>query len=232
MFKLLLVDDDKEVLSINMRYFMKEGYSVKATTGGLSALKLIPEFNPDCIVLDVMLPGLNGFAVCEKIREFTDVPVIFLTGKTEEDDKITGFEAGADDYLVKPYSLRELNARIQALIKRYHIHKTSKTTTTKLNFSPLTLDITTHKAYYNDEEIPLSSREYQLLFYLASRAGETVTFEELGKSMFTSSTENDRRTVMVTASRLRHKLESYVGLTNVIQSVWSKGYVFTLSNKE
>lgn len=230
MANLLLIDDDKEVLSINMRYFHKEGYTVKATTGGISALKLIPEFIPDCIVLDIMMPGMDGYTVCKKIRELTDAPIIFLTGKSDEEDKIRGFEAGADDYLVKPYSLRELNARIQAMLKRYS--NTKKPSPTMLDFSPLSLDIATHKAYYNDEEIPLSSREYELLYYLASRPDEIVTFEELGNAMFASSTDSDRRTVMVTASRLRKKMENYVGLVDVIRTVWSKGYKFSVSNED
>lgn len=228
---LLLIDDDKEVLTINMRYFQKEGYTVKATTGGNSALKLIPDFQPDCIVLDVMMPNMDGFTVCEKIKELSDAPIIFLTGKTEEDDKIKGLLLGADDYMIKPYSLRELSARIQVLIRRYSAVKTA-TPSNILSFPPLSLDIASHKAYYNEEEILLSSREYELLYYLASKPGTTVTFEELGEAMFSTYTESDRRTVMVTASRLRKKLDLYVGLADMIDTVWSKGYKFNAKYKE
>ncbi len=231
MSNLLLIDDDKEVLTINMRYFQKEGYTVKATTGGNSALKLIPDFKPDCIVLDVMMPNMDGFTVCEKIKELSDAPIIFLTGKTEEDDKIKGLLLGADDYMIKPYSLRELSARIQVLIRRYGAVKTA-TPSNILSFPPLSLDIASHKAYYNEEEILLSSREYELLFYLASKPGTTVTFEELGEAMFSTYTESDRRTVMVTASRLRKKLDLYVGLADMIDTVWSKGYKFNAKYKE
>lgn len=225
MAKLLLIDDDKEVLTINMKYFRNEGYEVKATTGATVGLRLIEEFQPDCIILDIMMPKMDGFSACSEIKKITNAPIIFLTGKTEEDDKIKGLLLGADDYMIKPYSLRELSARVQVLIRRCSA-SASAPVLNRLDFPPLSLDIARRKAYYNEEEIQLSNREYELLYYLASKPNEIVSFQELTEIMFGSYSDSDRRTVMVTASRLRKKMELYTGLADLIETAWGKGYQF------
>ena len=117
--KLLLIDDDKEVLKINAKYFIQDGYTVKAATNARTAYKLLKDYTPDCIVLDVMMPGIDGFKACTELKKLCQAPVIFLTGRDSEDDKVQGLLLGADDYMIKPYSLRELSARIQVLIRRY-----------------------------------------------------------------------------------------------------------------
>ena len=119
MSTLLLIDDDDEVLSINCKYLSGEDYSVYTASNPTDALKLICQISPDCIILDIMMPQADGYQVCKKIRTFSDVPIIFLTGKSSEDDKINGLLTGADDYMVKPYSLRELRARIDVLLRRF-----------------------------------------------------------------------------------------------------------------
>ena len=116
--KLLLIDDDKEVLKINAKYFIQDGYTVKAATNARTAYKLLKDYTPDCIVLDVMMPGIDGFKACTELKKLCQAPVIFLTGRDSEDDKVQGLLLGADDYMIKPYSLRELSARIQVLIRR------------------------------------------------------------------------------------------------------------------
>lgn len=228
MSKILLIDDDKEILTINMRYLQDEGHQVKAATGANTGLRLVSEFQPDCIVLDVMMPNIDGFTACQKIKEITDAPVIFLSGRTDEDDKIKGLLLGADDYMIKPYSLKELSTRIQVLIRRFSA--TSKTSDNIMSFPPLSINTSERKAYYNDEEIPLTGREYDLLVMLASKPNTTITFEEIGKQLFEVYTEADRRTVTVSASRLRKKLDEYVGLSNFIETVWSQGYLFHYSD--
>lgn len=223
MSKLLLVDDDTEVLSLNKQYFQKMGYEVKIATNAKSGFHIIKNFNPDCIVLDVMMPGIDGFQAARKIVELTNAPFIFLTGKASKIEKLKGFHLGADDYLVKPYSLQELSARINVILRRYH-HLVSSTT---IKYSPLSIDLVHHKAFYNQEQIPLSNREYELLFHLVSNPNTTLTFEDLGKLLWGTYTNSDRRSIMVIVSRLRKKLEAYIGLSNFITTLWSEGYQFT-----
>lgn len=226
---LLLIDDDKEVLSINMRYLIKEGYHVKAATNALSGIKILKEYKPDCIVLDVMMPGVDGFVACKKFKSLTKAPIIFLTGCSFEEDKIKGLLLGADDYIVKPYSLRELSARIQVQIRRSLQTAADKTS---ISYPPLYLDIVKHKAYHNSDEIYLSNREYELLYLLASRPNEIITFDDIGKTFWGECSEADRRTIMVTASRLRKKLEDYIGMAELIETVWSRGYKFVANYQE
>lgn len=224
MSKLLLIDDDKEVLTINAKFFRNLNYTVKICSNAITALKHIEEYNPDCIILDVMMPQMDGFQACEKIRQISNAPIIFLTGKDTEDDKIQGLLLGADDYMIKPYSLRELEVRIQVLIRRYQgFHPQDNTT---LSYPPLTLQIVQHKAFYCEEEILLSNKEYELLFLLASNPNKVFTFEEIGNTIWGEYFESSRKTIMVTASRLRKKLEAYPEIENYIETVWSKGYKF------
>lgn len=222
---LLLIDDDKEVLTINSKYFKQLNYEVKAVTNARSALTLLKSYSPDCIVMDVMMPGMDGFKACTKIKEICSAPIIFLTGKDTEDDKIQGLLLGADDYMIKPYSLRELEVRIQVLIRRYQNIPVSDKANI-LEYPPLRLDLTKHKAYYEEEEISLSNKEYDLLYLLAASPNRVFTFEEIGNAIWNNYLESDRKTIMVTASRLRKKLDTYPGLSRFIETVWSQGYQF------
>jgi len=228
MSRVLLIDDDTEVLAVNQKYFMKEGYEVKTATSAASGIEVLKAFQADCIVLDVMMPGIDGFKAYEKIKTLTMAPVIFLTGRASEDDKINGLLLGANDYIIKPYSLRELSARIQVQIRR---SQGSISDATKISYPPLLLDLAIHKAFYNEEEIPLSNREYELLYLLVFRPNETVTYKDIGSSMWGLYSETDRRTIMVTASRLRKKFDNYVGLSEFIETVWSKGYKFVVNSR-
>lgn len=231
MTKLLLIDDDKEVLSVNAKYFSKNSYEVKYAENAINGLKILKEWKADCILLDIMMPGMDGFEACKRIRKITDAPVIILSGKTAEDDKINGLMFGADDYVIKPYSLRELNARIQVQIRRSAKAAEAESSSHTLSYPPITLDLVMHKAYYNDEEMALANREYELLYILMSKPNTPVTFQEIGEELFGSYVDTDRRTIMVTASRLRKKLQSFDDITNVVETVWSKGYLFRTQNR-
>ena len=218
MSNILFIDDDRDILDINLKYFTKEGYTVKTTSRPEETFQLIKGFQPDCIILDVMMPGVNGFELCKRIRTLSTAPIIFLSGRTTENDKVRGLKLGGDDYVIKPYSFRELSARIQVQLRRCKERM--------ISHPPLSLDLTHHKAYYKEEEIILSNREYELLYLLMSNANQLVTFEAIGRYLWNAYTENDRQTIIVVASRLRKKLELYEGLTNIIETVWSKGYTF------
>lgn len=229
MYKILLIDDDAEVLEINKKFLMKEGYQVAVSTSASKAIPVIKKYPCDCIILDVMMPELNGFDACAKLRTFTDTPIIFLTGKSSEEDRINGLLLGADDYIVKPFSLKELSLRIQALMRRRQSVQLSTQTTglsSRLSFPPLVIDTLEHKVYCNEEEIPLSNREFSLLQLLASNPGKTITFEEIGTKIWGTYVEADRRSIMVNTSRLRKKLEVWQELDGIIETVWSEGYRF------
>ena len=225
MKQLLLIDDDNEVLALNKKFLEKEGFEVHTTSKPRQGVELAKKLSPDCILLDVMMPEMNGFEVCNEIRKFSQVPIVFLTGKGEEEDKINGLINGADDYIVKPYSLRELKVRIDVILRRSQPLKQA-VNSNKMTFGSLTIDMIAHKAFWHDEDLLLANREYEVLLYLANHPNAEVTFEELGKALFGSYLEQDRRSVMVNVSRLRKKLEISPELSNMLETVWSKGYKF------
>lgn len=223
MHTVLLIDDDIEVLNLNAKYLKNCGYHVITAENFQKGKAAIIEKKPDCIILDVMMPVVNGFYACQEFRKQIDVPIIFLTGLVSEENKIKGLLLGADDYMVKPYSLKELSTRILVNIRRYEAlsHKISQ-----LVFGTLSIQPEVHKAYYEKEEIPLSNREYELLLYLAKNAGRILTFDQIGEHVWGCYREEDRRVIMVNTSRLRKKLGGYPGLENIIETVWSQGYKF------
>ena len=222
----LVVEDDEIILEGLKIALQQEGYEVKAVSSGKQAIRMLKEFPADCIILDVMMPEMDGFETCKEIRKFSNAPIIFLTGRGDENDKIEGLLNGGDDYIVKPYSFRELSARIQVQLRRSAINNVNSSTSSKIEYPPLTLDLVSHIAYYNEEQIPLSNREYELLHYLVTNPNIVLTFEQIGEKIWGSYTSADRRTITVTASRLRKKFEAYTGLSTFIQTEWSKGYKF------
>lgn len=225
MATILLIDDDAEVLEINKKYLENEGFSVHISSEPKKGIQIAKKILPDCIVLDVMMPEMNGFQVSEALRDFTDAPIIFLTGKDSEDDKITGLTSGGDDYIVKPYSLRELKARIDVLLRR-----TQKAPVTQeshlLTVQNLTIDQLAHKAIYKGTDLGLAKREYEVLLYFATHPNTEITFADLGTALFGAYQESDRSSVMVNVSRLRKKMTLDYELENMIETVWSKGYRF------
>jgi DNA-binding response OmpR family regulator len=225
MAELLLIDDDIEVLELNKKYLTGEGFLVTTASSPQKGIELAKKRMPDCIVLDIMMPKMNGFEVCSEIRKFSSAPIIFLTGKGSEDDKIDGLMKGADDYIVKPYSLRELKVRIDVLLRRT-LHQPAQSADNILTFRDLTIDRLAHKAFFRGEDLLLANREYEVLLYLATHPNEEVTFAELGTALFGTYQENDRRVVMVNVSRLRKKMSCDPTLENMIETVWSKGYRF------
>lgn len=230
MSEVVLVDDDEEVLSINHKYLSKEGYLIRSFKSATQAVKYVKENPVDCVVLDVMMPQMNGFSACSEIRKFSDVPIIFLSGKTEEDDKVKGLVLGADDYVEKPYRLKELSTRIMVNVRRQSLAKKKEKQENVINLPALKIDMTSHKVFYRGkDEIPLTNQEYELLLYMASNPDKEITFQEIGELLRGSYMESDRRIVMVNVSRLRKKLEEYTELSSMIETVWSKGYRFNAS---
>ena len=229
MATVLLIDDDLEVLTINQKYLTGEGFTVYVADSAKKGIVGAKKLEPDCIVLDIMMPDLDGFETCTRIREFSSAPILFLTGKSSEDDKITGLTCGADDYIVKPYSLRELKARIDVLLRRMGQFQTASDSH-RLTFDDLSIDKVAHKAFFDGKDLGLANREYEVLLYFAEHPNREITFEELGTALFGTYQEADRRSVMVNVSRLRKRFEGNYSLENRIETVWSKGYRFIVKN--
>lgn len=223
MNRVLMVDDDREVLHINGEYLKGKGFQVCTASSVSLALEKIKSFSPHCIVMDIMMPDIDGFEAFRYIRELTDAPVLFLTGKTEEADRIRGLTLGADDYIVKPCSLEELSLRIMINIRRQNKVENKAGV---MEFPPLRIELLQHRVFYNKEEILLSNREFELLVCLAKHPRQVMTFSKIGEELFGKYIDADRKNIMVSASRLRKKLERYVGLEHMIETVWGKGYCF------
>lgn len=223
MYRVLLVDDDKEVLHINGDYLKGKGFQICTAASAASALKKLEHFSPHCIVMDVMMPDIDGFEAFELIRKRSDAPILYLTAKTQQEDRIWGLTLGADDYIVKPCSLEELSLRIKINIRRQN---KAGNEAGVLEFPPLRIELVAHKVFYNKEEILLSKREFELLVCLAKHPQEIMTFQQIGTELFGNYIDADRKNIMVSASRLRKKLEGYVGLENMIETAWGKGYCF------
>lgn len=217
----LLVDDDSEALTIYRRFLERKGFTVGTCADGGQMLDFLKTGKADCIVLDVMMPGEDGFSVFKKLRDLSRAPVIFLSGKTEEQDRIRGLSLGADDYMTKPCSLEELALRIGIQIRK---QKSEEEREDVLSVPPLSIRLLERKVFCGEEEILLSNREYELLVLFAKNPGRTLTFEEIGTAINGTYLLSDRQAVMMTASRLRKKLEQYAGVTGLIETVWGEGY--------
>ena len=242
MFKILIVEDDKELSLLFQKVLEKSGYQVKSASDGAQALEVLDREYIDLIISDIMMPVMDGYELVSELRSAGyQIPVLMITAKSSFDDMRQGFLLGSDDYMVKPYSLRELEVRIQVLIRRYQsVGSSAASLSGGLDFSLLHIDKERHKAYYKKrssdeavskettswEEIQLTNKEYDMLALLASSPGKVFTFEEIGNDVWGGYIESDRKTIMVTASRLRKKLALYQGLSKYIETVWSQGYQF------
>lgn len=226
MKKVLLIDDDIEVLKINQKYLKNEGYEVYAVNNPLKGIEFARQNKLDCIILDIMMPQMNGYDVCRQLHNFTNIPIIFLSGRDSENAKIEGLSLGADDYIVKPYSLRELKIRIDVVTRRYSYIAATLEKSSEIRIDDLLIDKLTHKAYYQSEDLQLAKREYETLLFLAEHPNQEITFEELGTALFGTYQSSDRQSLMVMVSRLRKKLAGHIALENKLETVWSIGYKF------
>ena len=225
MNRIMLVDDDLDVIKINCDYLQNEGYLVYAYNNADDAIKNLSEIKPDCILLDIMLPGTDGLRAVSVFKSLLPTPIILLSGLASEDDKVKGLISGADDYMTKPYSLKELSARIKLQIRKKQHTKTANT----ISYPPLQIKLIEHKVFYNeDTEISLSNREYDLLLMLVSEPDKVITFDEIGRKIWGVYQDSDRRSIMVMTSRLRKKLEGYNGLENCLETAYGKGYKFII----
>ena len=223
----ILVVDDEALLVKGIRFNLKsEGYDVITGSNGQEAVELTQKENPNLIVLDVMMPVMDGLTACSKIREFSDVPIILLTAKVEDMDKLIGFDHGADDYLTKPFNILELKARIRALLRRAGTAE-KKEETNRLSGGNITLDLDARNAYKGSELVMLTAKEFDVIEFLMRNAGRVYSREALLDTIWAYEYRSDIRTVDVHIRRLREKLEENPAQPRHILTKWGVGYYFS-----
>jgi len=222
--RILLVEDEKTIRDAVAAYLEREGYWVTPAEDGQAALDAFNKHRFDLVVLDLMLPKVSGEEVCRQIRNASDVPIIMLTAKGEEEDRITGLELGADDYLVKPFSPRELVARVRALLRRAHVE--SEPQRDRLVFGDLEIDVTGHKAFVGGEELELTASEFKLLTTLSRYPGRVYSRMELVEKVLGYDFEGYERTIDSHVKNLRAKLGDDPKEPRFIYTVHGVGYRF------
>ncbi len=221
----ILVVDDEELLVKGIRFNLQnEGYDVISGTNGLEGLTLAQAQKPDLVILDVMMPEMDGLTACSKIREFSNVPIILLTAKTDDMDKLMGFDCGADDYLTKPFNILELKARIRALLRRSGAISDSPGNT--LTIGTITLDLDARNAYRSGQLADLTAKEFDVIEFLMRNPNRVYSREALLDTIWAYEYRSDIRTVDVHIRRLREKLENDPAQPNYIMTKWGVGYYF------
>jgi DNA-binding response OmpR family regulator len=221
----MLVDDEPLITDSLSYSLRREGFDVKAVGDGAIALQEILAFLPDLVVLDIMLPGMSGLEICRRLRAQSAIPVIMLTARGEEIDRVLGLEVGADDYLPKPFSFRELLARIRSILRRVELDR-QVSQTQSVTLGNLTLDPVARRIFKDDQELQLSAREFDLLSNLMKNAGRALSREELLSEVWGSDWIGDQRTLDVHVRWLRLKVEDDPASPRYIQTVRGHGYRF------
>ena len=227
--KILIVDDDQNICELLRLYTEKEGYTVAIAHDGRKAVEVFDQESPDIILLDIMLPEQDGFQVCREIRKKSQCPIIMLTAKGEVEDRIIGLELGADDYLIKPFSPRELVARVRALLRRAHTE--SEPALEVLDFGDLTIDISGHKVMVEGKEVDLTASEFKLLTTLARYPGRVYTRMELVEKVLGYDFEGYERTIDSHVKNLRAKLGDDPRNPRWLYTVHGVGYRFEAAAK-
>lgn len=221
--KVLIVEDDANIAELLHLYLEKEGFETQVASDGGKGVEVFKNFAPDLVLLDIMLPVMDGWAVCRTIRESGNTPVIMLTAKGETMDKISGLEMGADDYIVKPFEMKEVLARIRAVMRRFG--GVGEETTQKLTFDQLSIDLSSYELIVGGKRVDTPPKELELLFHLASHPNRVFTRNQLLDEVWGFDYFGDSRTVDVHVKRLREKLEN-VSPQWGLKTVWGVGYKF------
>ena len=219
----LIVDDEQNIIELAKLYLENEGFTTESAIDGLEALAKLETVNPVLMVLDLMLPKLDGWEVCKQVRTTSNLPIIMLTARDDDIDKIVGLELGADDYMTKPYNPRELVARVKAVLRRgYHPTSTASTNdTTELSFGPLMLNIANREVYLDNKQIDLRTKEFDLLQVLIEHKGQALSRDQLLDLAWGFDFYGETRTVDVHIANLRKKLDEE---KVKIDTVWGVGY--------
>ncbi len=220
--KILVIDDDVNICELIRLYLEKEGYEVKTVYNGKGGIEAFGEYTPSVVILDIMLPGIDGWQVCREIRKVSNIPIIMLTAKGETFDKVLGLELGADDYMVKPFEPKELVARVKAVLRRYE-HKDYNVE--EIVFPNLVINRSNYVVKLNGKELEMPPKELELLYFLASNPNKVFTREQLLERVWGFDFYGDTRTVDVHVKRLREKID----IPNQVwqlKTVWGVGYKF------
>lgn len=219
MIDILIVEDNKEISNLLTDFLRAENYIVSTADTGEKAFALFEKYGARLVLLDIMLPGIDGFAVCEKIRKLSDTPIIILSAKTEKNDKLNGLILGADDYIEKPFDIDILLAKIAGIFKR-------KFSLDEIVCGELTLNRVENAAYRNGIKLDLTAKEFELLLLLAENQGKTLSKEYIFNRIWGSDSESELQTLTVHVNRLREKIEDNPKNPEKIQTVWGTGYKF------
>lgn len=220
--KVLIVEDDKNIADLMRLYLEKESMDCQVSNDGLEGLEKFHQFQPDLVMLDIMLPGMDGWSICRKIRESSKVPIIMLTAKGELEDKVNGLELGADDYITKPFEMKEVLARVHAVLRRYG---EEEQTEKRLTFDKLVINLDSYELLVDGKRVDTPPKELELLYHLASAPNRVFTRNQLLDEVWGFDYFGDSRTVDVHIKRLREKLEGVSDKWS-LKTVWGVGYKF------
>ena len=226
--KILVIDDDANISDLLKMYFENEGYDVKIASDGVEGLSYFKIFEPDLVLLDIMLPKKDGWQVCREIREMSSKPVIMVTAKGEVFDKVLGLELGADDFVVKPFDMKELSARVKAVLRRYQAHARQNDDEV-IKFENIEISLQKYELKLRGKSVDIPPKELELLYFLASNYNRVFTRDQLLDKVWGFDYLGDSRTVDVHVKRLREKLEG-VSDKWILKTVWGVGYKFELLN--
>ena len=224
--KILIVDDDPNISDLLKMYFENEGYDVKIAADGSEGLNYFKMYEPDLVLLDIMLPKKDGWQVCREIREISSKPVIMVTAKGEVFDKVLGLELGADDFVTKPFDMKELSARVKAVLRRYQAH-TRQSDDEVIKFENIEISLQKYELKLKGKSVDVPPKELELLYFLASNYNRVFTRDQLLDKVWGFDYLGDSRTVDVHVKRLREKLEG-VSDKWILKTVWGVGYKFEL----
>ena len=220
--KILVVDDEKDIRDLLEIYLRNDGYDVIKASCGAEALDIVSNEKVDLVILDIMMPGIDGMEVCKSIRKCLNIPIMILSAKSENMDKIQGILTGADDYMVKPFDPLELTVRIKALLRRaYYFNVDIYRDNNLITIENLVIDKKRHKVTVEGEEVLLTAREFDILYLLASNRGQVFSSEEIFEKVWKEKYYQSNNTIMVHMSRLREKIKKG---NNIIHTVWGVGY--------
>lgn len=228
--KILIVDDDNNIAELISLYLTKECFETRIVNDGEEALREFQRFSPDLILLDLMLPGIDGYRVCREIRHTSEVPIIMLSAKGEVFDKVLGLELGADDYMIKPFDSKELVARVRAVLRRFTPKQPPAVPNEKcVSYQDLTINLTNYSVTYMNRQIDMPPKELELLYFLAASPNQVFTREQLLDHIWGYEYIGDTRTVDVHIKRLREKIKDHPQWS--LATVWGIGYKFEVKNR-
>lgn len=229
MSKVLIVEDELAIAELEKDYLELSSFEVEIETNGEKGLEMALKNDYDMIILDIMLPGIDGFEICRQIREVKEIPVLMVSARKEDIDKIRGLGLGADDYITKPFSPSELVARVKAHLNRYHrLVNNQMEANDIIEIRGLKIDKTARRVYLNDEEKTLTTKEFDLLTFLAGHPNRVFTKEELFNKIWDMESLGDIATVTVHIKKIREKIESDTSKPQYIETIWGVGYRFKM----